>query len=109
MDSAKTLRQERRMLSEQMMKKLSEQERDGLFVEWGIDLNTKLRRMQLANLVWSKHEDINHVNQSANLVAKLVGFLDPGQTPSKEVFGMNLTPKYSTGICTYKRSLGSLL
>ncbi|KAH6808245.1 hypothetical protein C2S51_029353 [Perilla frutescens var. frutescens] len=107
--SAKTLRQERETLSELMMKKFSERERDCLFVEWGIGLNTKLRRMQLANLVWSKSEDINHINESAYLVAKLVGFLDPGQTPSKEVFGMNLTPKYSTGICTYKRSLGSLL
>lgn len=107
--SAKTLRQERQTLSELMQKKLSEKERDGLFVEWGIGLNTKRRRMQLANLVWSKSDDINHINESANLVAKLVGFLDPGQTPCKEVFGMNLTPKYSTGICTYKRSLGSLL
>ncbi|XP_057806903.1 kinesin-like protein KIN-7J [Salvia miltiorrhiza] len=107
--SAKTLRHERRMLSEQMMKKMSEREREKLFVGWGIGLNTKMRRLQLANLAWSKTGDINHINESAYLVAKLVGFLDPGQTPSKEVFGMNLTPKYSTGICTYKRSLGSLL
>lgn len=109
MNSAKALRQERRMLSEQMMKKMSDKERGKLFVEWGISLNTKMRRLQLANLVWSKTGDINFINESAYLVAKLVGFLDPGQTPSKEVFGMNLTPKYSTGICTYKRSLGSLL
>ncbi|XP_042039106.1 kinesin-like protein KIN-7E isoform X1 [Salvia splendens] len=107
--SAKALRRERRMLSDQMMKKMTEKEREKLFTEWGIALDTKMRRLQLANLAWSKAGDINHINKSANLVAKLVGFLDPGQTPSKEVFGMNLTPKYSTGICTYKRSLGSLL
>ncbi|XP_042042244.1 kinesin-like protein KIN-7E isoform X1 [Salvia splendens] len=107
--SAKALRRERRMLSDQMMKRMTEKERENLFTEWGIALDTKMRRLQLANLAWSKPRDINHVNKSANLVAKLVGFLDPGQTPSKEVFGMNLTPKYSTGICTYKPSLGSLL
>ncbi|KAL1567937.1 kinesin-like protein KIN-7G isoform X2 [Salvia divinorum] len=107
--SAKALRRERRMLSDQMVKRMTEKEREKLLMEWGIALNTKMRRLQLANLVWSKAGDINHISKSANLVAKLVGFLDPGQTPSKEVFGMNLTPKYTTGICTYKRSLGSLL
>lgn len=109
MNSAKALRQERRMLSEQMMKKFSEQQREKLFVEWGIGLNTKLRRLQLAQRLWSKTEDINHIADSAILVAKLVGFIESGQAPNKEMFGINFTPKCSTGICTYKRSLGSLL
>ncbi|KAI3461965.1 hypothetical protein Pfo_018628 [Paulownia fortunei] len=107
--SAKALRHERRMLSEQMLKKFSEQEREFLFVEWSIGLNTKLRRLQLAHLVWTKTEDINHVADSAFLVAKLVGLIEPGQAPNKEMFGLNFTPKCSTGICSFKRSLVSLL
>ncbi|CAA0823543.1 ATP binding microtubule motor family protein [Striga hermonthica] len=107
--SAKALRQERRTLSEQMSKKFSEQERENLFTEWGIGLNTKLRRLQLARLVWSKTEDINHVTESAFLVAKLVGLIEPGQAPNREMFGLNFTHKCSTGISTFKRSLVSLL
>ncbi|KAL2246517.1 UNVERIFIED_CONTAM: Kinesin-like protein KIN-7F [Sesamum indicum] len=106
--SAKTLRRERRMLTEQMSKKFSEQERENLFLEWGIGLNTKLRRQQLANLVWTKTEDINHIANSAFLVAKLVGFIEPGQAPKKEMFGLNFAPKGSTGVCSFKRSLVSL-
>ncbi|GER47552.1 kinesin motor family protein [Striga asiatica] len=107
--SAKALRQERRTLSEQMSKKFSEQERENLFSEWGIGLNTKLRRLQLARLVWSKTEDVNHVTESAFLVAKLVGLIEPGQAPDMEMFGLNFTHKCSTGISTFKRSLVSLL
>ncbi|KAL0391506.1 UNVERIFIED_CONTAM: Kinesin-like protein KIN-7F [Sesamum latifolium] len=104
----KSLRRERRTLTEQMSKKFSEQERDNLFLEWGIGLNTKLRRQQLADLVWTKSEDINHIANSAYLVAKLVGFIEPRQAPKKEMFGLNFAPKGSTGVCTFKRSLISL-
>ncbi|KAK4430656.1 Kinesin-like protein KIN-7F [Sesamum alatum] len=106
--SAKSLRRERRMLTEQMSKKFSEQERDYLFLEWGIGLNTKLRRQQLANLVWTQTEDINHIANSAFLVAKLVGFIEPGQAPKKEIFGLNFAPKGSIRVCSFKRSLVSL-
>ncbi|KAK4384502.1 Kinesin-like protein KIN-7G [Sesamum angolense] len=107
--SAKSLRRERRMLTEQMSKKFSEHERENLFLDWGIGLNTKLRRQQLANLIWSKTEDINHIADSAVLVAKLVGFIEPGQAPKKEMFGLNFAPKGSTGVCSFKRSLEFLL
>lgn len=109
LNSAKALRQERRMLSEQMMKKFSEKEREILFVEWGIGLNTKMRRLQLANLVWAKSEDMNHITESAFLVAKLVGFIEPGQTPTKDMLRMNFAPKSSAGTCSFKQSLVSIL
>ncbi|KAL3818811.1 hypothetical protein ACJIZ3_004716 [Penstemon smallii] len=107
--SAKALRHERQMLSKQMMKKLSEQERESLFLKWGIGLNTKLRRLQLAHQVWINNEDINHITDSAFLVAKLVGFIEPGQAPNKEMFGLNFTPRSSTRTYSFKRSLISLL
>ncbi|CAI9757821.1 unnamed protein product [Fraxinus pennsylvanica] len=105
--SVKGLRQERRMLSNQMSKKLSEQERDSLFIKWGIGINTKLRRLQLAHRLWSNTEDMNHIADSAFLVAKLVGFTDPG-VATKEMFGLNFTPG-STRTYSFKRSLVSLL
>ncbi|KAG8383413.1 hypothetical protein BUALT_Bualt04G0010200 [Buddleja alternifolia] len=103
--SAKALRQERKMLSNQMSKKLSEQERESLFLKWGVGLNSKLRRLQLSYRVWSNTEDMNHIDDSAFLVAKLVGFIEPGQTPNKEMFGLNFTPRRSTRTYSFRRSL----
>ncbi|CAA3001968.1 kinesin KIN-7F [Olea europaea subsp. europaea] len=105
--SIKGLRQERRMLSNQMLKKLSEQERDSLFIKWGIGINTKLRRLQLAHRLWTNTEDMNHIADSAFLVAKLVGFTDPG-VATKEMFGLNFTPGLNRTY-SFKRSLVSLL
>ncbi|EPS72257.1 hypothetical protein M569_02502, partial [Genlisea aurea] len=70
--SVKALGQERRMLCNHMAKKLSEKEREALFVEWGIDISSKMRRLRLAHLVWSKTDDMQHVAASACLVAKLL-------------------------------------
>ncbi|KAK4490507.1 hypothetical protein RD792_001187 [Penstemon davidsonii] len=107
--SEKALRKERRMLSKQMGKKLSEQERESLFLKWDIGLNTKYRRLQLAHLVWTKTEDITHISDSANLVAKLVGLIEPGQAPNKEMFGLDFTPRCSTRTYSFRRSLISFL
>ncbi|KAL0378379.1 UNVERIFIED_CONTAM: Kinesin-like protein KIN-7H [Sesamum radiatum] len=107
--SEKALRDERRMLSKRMMSKFSEQERESLFLKWGIGLNTKLRRQQLAQRLWSKTEDMDHIADSAFLVAKLVGFIEPGKAPNKEMFGLNFTPRRSSRTYSFKRSLVSLL
>ncbi|KAL3844960.1 hypothetical protein ACJIZ3_002363 [Penstemon smallii] len=107
--SEKALRKERRMLSKLMGKKLSEQERESLFLKWDIGLNTKYRRLQLAHLVWTKTEDITHISDSAFLVAKLVGLTQPGQAPNKEMFGLDFTPRCSTRTYSFRRSLVSFL
>ncbi|KAL6583228.1 hypothetical protein OROMI_005306 [Orobanche minor] len=107
--SEKALRDERRMLSQRMVKKLSEQERESLFLKWGIGLNTKLRRLQLAHRLWTRTDDMDHISDSAFLVAKLVGTVEPGQTHNKEMFGLNFTPRYSTRTYSLKRGLISFL
>ncbi|KAL6552222.1 hypothetical protein OROGR_008376 [Orobanche gracilis] len=107
--SEKALRDERRMLSQRMMKKLSEQERESLFLKWGIGLNTKLRRLQLAHRLWTRTDDMDHISDSAFLVAKLVGTVEPGQTHNKEMFGLNFTPRYSTRMYSLKRGLISFV
>jgi centromeric protein E len=90
------------MLSKLMNKRFSVEERNRLYKKWGIALNSKRRRLQLANRVWSNTKDINHVTESAAVVAKLVGFVEQGQA-LKEMFGLSFTPPTSS---TKRRSLG---
>lgn len=97
------------MLRQRMMRKLSEQERESLFLKWGIGLNTKLRRLQLANRLWTKTDDMDHISDSAFLVAKLVGSVEPGKIHDKEMFGLNFTPRCAMRTYSLKRSLISLL
>ncbi|OMO57025.1 hypothetical protein CCACVL1_26072 [Corchorus capsularis] len=108
--SAKTLRRERHMLSQRMSKKLSQVERENLFVKHRIGLNTKHRRLQLAHCLWVHTKDMDHIAESAAIVAKLVGFVDPDKT-FKEMFGLNLTPGQRTPKRQYslKRSVMSIL
>ncbi|XWS42147.1 hypothetical protein CRYUN_Cryun17cG0143400 [Craigia yunnanensis] len=94
----KALRRERHMLSQWMRKRLSKVERENIFLKWGIGLNTKHRRLRLAHCLWIDPKDVDHIAESAAIVAKLVGFVDPGKT-FKEMFGLNFTP----GQRTYKR------
>ncbi|XP_051127251.1 kinesin-like protein KIN-7E isoform X2 [Andrographis paniculata] len=103
--SGRSLVEERRMLSRRMSKKLSEQERERLFLKWGIGLNSKYRRMQLAHRLWTKTEDMEHIAESAFLVAKLIGIV----VPDKEMFGLNFTPRCSTRLHSFRRSLVALL
>ncbi|XP_076909195.1 kinesin-like protein KIN-7E isoform X2 [Bidens hawaiensis] len=105
----RALRREREMLTKQMYKKLTEQERESLFLRWGIALNTKYRRIQLANKLWSQVDDMEHVADSAVVVAKLVGLIsDPGHAP-KEMFGLNLTTPQVKKSYSFKRGLIPLL
>ncbi|GAB2291824.1 hypothetical protein Dimus_026075 [Dionaea muscipula] len=89
---ARTLNREREMLIKQMQKKFSEKEREALFQKWGIALDSKRRRMQLANRLWMDTQDMDRVRESAALVAKLVGFTDDEELP-KEMF---VGPNFST-------------
>ncbi|KAL4375959.1 hypothetical protein GQ457_02G013860 [Hibiscus cannabinus] len=108
--SEKALRRERQMLCQRISKRLSRVEREKLFLTWGIELNAKERRLKLANLLWSDCKDMEHVAESAALVAKLVGFENPEKT-FKEMFGLNFTPGQQTPMRnnTLKRSVMSLL
>jgi len=101
-DSIKALHRERGMLSKMMNKRFSEEERNRLYKKWGIGLSSKRRRLQLANRIWSNTKDIDHVMESAAVVAKLVRFVEQGQA-LKEMFGLSFTPPTSS---TKRRSLG---
>ncbi|XP_068646722.1 kinesin-like protein KIN-7F isoform X2 [Aristolochia californica] len=90
--SMRALRREREMLSRQMQKKLTPEERENLYNQWGIGLDTKQRRLQLARRIWTDTTDMNHIRWSASLVAKLVGLLDPDEA-LKEMFGLSFSPQ----------------
>ncbi|KAJ8647924.1 hypothetical protein MRB53_000947 [Persea americana] len=90
--SMKVLRREREMLSKQMQKRFSEVERENLYQKWGIALDTKQRKLQLAYRLWIDTGDMEHIRESAIIVAKLIGFVEPGQA-MKEMFGLSFTPR----------------
>ncbi|KAL5713567.1 hypothetical protein ACHQM5_015631 [Ranunculus cassubicifolius] len=90
--SMKALRREREMLSKQMQKKFSEEEREQLYEKWGIGLNTKQRRLQLSRRLWTDTTDMDHITESANLVAKLLGLKEP-RMALKEMFILSFTPQ----------------
>ncbi|PUZ52568.1 hypothetical protein GQ55_6G281400 [Panicum hallii var. hallii] len=100
--SLKNLRRERDMLYKQMLKKLSNGEKESIYSKWGIDLSTKQRRLQLSRLIWTQ-TDMEHIRESASLVARLIDLLEPGQA-LKEMFGMN----FSLAPRTDRRSFGLL-
>ncbi|KAG7565256.1 Kinesin motor domain [Arabidopsis suecica] len=108
MSSLRALNRERYKLSQMMQKKLTKEERENLFLRWGIGLNTKHRRLQLAHRLWSESKDMDHVRESASVVGKLMGFVDM-DLASKEMFGLNFSlrprPKKSS---LWKRSVLSL-
>ena len=93
-----------------MHKRLSEEERNRLFQKWGIEMDSKQRRLQLAQRLWSNATDMNHVVESAAIVAKLIKFVAQGQA-LKEMFGLSFTPQHSSRRRSYgwKHSMGSLL
>ncbi|KAJ8470638.1 hypothetical protein OPV22_024981 [Ensete ventricosum] len=104
--SLRYLRRERQMLYKQMQKKLSPEERITIYSKWRIALNTKQRRLQLAQLIWTK-TDMPHVRESASLVAKLIGFQEQGEA-LKEMFGLSFIPQqtnHRSFSFTYRKSL----
>ncbi|KAL7082779.1 hypothetical protein ACP275_14G122900 [Erythranthe tilingii] len=89
--SKKSLRREREMLSRLMYKRYTEDERNRIYKEWGINLNSKQRRLQLVHLLWTDTEKTDHVTKSAAIVAKLIGFSHNGRA-LKEMLGLSFTP-----------------
>lgn len=86
--SMRAINSEREMLCKLMLKMLSEKERLDLYRQWGIELKSKRRKVQLVRRLWADTTDISHIQDSADLVARLVGI---GQAP-KEMFGLSFSP-----------------
>ncbi|KAI3820168.1 hypothetical protein L1987_14026 [Smallanthus sonchifolius] len=107
--SARALNLERAMLSRKLLKKFTSTERRAMFAKWGIDLESRNRRFQLSQLLWTKTHDIEHIKDSAEIVAKLVGLIEPDKTP-KELFGLHVATKQESQslLSTWRNSLSLL-
>lgn len=86
--SMKALRNEREFLARRMGSRLNDEERERLFIKWQVPLDTKQRKLQLVSKLWTDPNDRAHIEESADLVARLVGFCEGGNV-SKEMFELN--------------------
>ncbi|XP_028551709.1 kinesin-like protein KIN-7A [Dendrobium catenatum] len=84
----KALRQEREFLSKRMNSRLREEERERLYSKWKVPLVGKQRKLQLVNKLWTDPNDKTHIEESADIVARLVGFCEGGNV-AKEMFELN--------------------
>ncbi|KAL6224310.1 hypothetical protein ACLB2K_003165 [Fragaria x ananassa] len=87
--SIKALKQEREYLAKRVSSKLTADERDLLYAKWDVPPGGKQRRLQLVNKLWTDPHNMQHVQESAEIVAKLVGFCESGEPVSKEMFELN--------------------
>ncbi|RVW77024.1 Kinesin-like protein NACK2 [Vitis vinifera] len=87
--SIKALKQEREYLAKRVSSKLTEEEREMLYIKWEIPAVGKQRRLQLVNKLWTDPHNMEHIKESAEIVAKLVGFCESGEHVSKEMFELN--------------------
>ncbi|XP_038888022.1 kinesin-like protein KIN-7E [Benincasa hispida] len=107
--SMRDLRRERETLCKLMQKRFSGDERKRLFQKWGIALNSKRRRLQLISQLWSNPKNMNHVTESAAIVAKLVKFAEQGQA-LKGNFGLSyITPPQKSRSFSWRNNRTSLL
>ncbi|KAK9668808.1 hypothetical protein RND81_13G088400 [Saponaria officinalis] len=86
--SIKALRREREFLAKRVTTRLSAEERESLYMKWGVPLEGKQRRLQFVSKLWTDSHDPIHVQESAEIVAKLVGFCEGGKV-SREMFELN--------------------
>ncbi|XP_043695462.1 kinesin-like protein NACK1 isoform X2 [Telopea speciosissima] len=86
--SVRALKREREFLAKRVITRLTAEERDALYIKWDVPLDGKQRKLQLVNKLWVDPNDAKHVEESAELVAKLVGFCEGGNV-SKEMFELN--------------------
>ncbi|XP_022933057.1 kinesin-like protein NACK2 [Cucurbita moschata] len=87
--SVKALKQEREYLAKRVSSKLTAEEREMLYVKWEVPQVGKQRRLQLVNKLWTDPLNMKHIQDSAKIVAKLVGFCESGEHVSKEMFQLN--------------------
>ncbi|CAK9312145.1 unnamed protein product [Citrullus colocynthis] len=86
--SMRALRREREFLAKRLTSRLSAEERDALYIKWEVPLEGKQRKIQFVNKLWTNPHDPKHIQDSAEIVAKLVGFCEGGNM-SREMFELN--------------------
>ncbi|CAF1916195.1 unnamed protein product [Brassica napus] len=78
----------RDFLARRINSRLTPKEREELYMKWDVPLEGKQRKLQFVNKLWTDPYDSRHVQESAKIVVKLVGFCESGNI-SKEMFELN--------------------
>ncbi|CAN7026483.1 unnamed protein product [Brassica oleracea var. botrytis] len=78
------------VLARRINSRLAPKEREELYMKWDVPLEGKQRKLQFVNKLWTDPYDSRHVQESAEIIAKLVGFCESGNI-SKEMFELNFT------------------
>ncbi|CAN7100512.1 unnamed protein product [Brassica rapa subsp. narinosa] len=75
-------------LARRINSRLTPKKREELYMKWDVPLEGKLRKLQFVNKLWTDPYDSRHMQENAEIVAKLVGFCERGNI-SKEMFELN--------------------
>lgn len=67
---------------------MTDEEREALYMKWEVPLEGKHRRLQFVNKLWTDPHDERHIQESAEIVEKLVGF-GGGGNMTKEMVELN--------------------
>ncbi|KAL0684091.1 hypothetical protein Bca4012_050939 [Brassica carinata] len=86
--SSRDVHIKREFLARRINSRLTPKEREELYMKWDVPLEGKQRKLQFVNKLWTDPYDSRHVQESAKIVAKLVGFCESGNI-SKEMFELN--------------------
>ncbi|KAL3716282.1 hypothetical protein ACJRO7_007962 [Eucalyptus globulus] len=86
--SIRALKREREFLAKRLTSRLTAEEREALYIKWDVPLEGKQRKLQFVSKLWTDPHDPQHIQESAEIVAKLVGFSGGGNM-SKEMFELN--------------------
>ncbi|PKI48334.1 hypothetical protein CRG98_031282 [Punica granatum] len=86
--SIRALRREREFLAKRLTSRLTAEEREALYLKWDVPLEGKQRKLQFISKLWADPHDPQHIHESAEIVAKLVGFCGSGNM-TKEMFELN--------------------
>ncbi|XP_057419244.1 kinesin-like protein KIN-7B isoform X2 [Lotus japonicus] len=92
--SIRALKQEREYLSKRVNTKLTAEEREYLYAKWEVPPVGKQRRLQLVNKFWTDPYNLQHVQESAEIVAKLIDFCVSDEN-SKDMFELNFASPYN--------------
>lgn len=92
--SIKALRQEREYLAKRVNCKLTLEEREMLYAKWEVPPIGKQRRLQLVNKLWTDPYNMHHIQESAEIVAKLIDFCVSDEN-SKDMFALNFASPYN--------------
>ncbi|XP_061361587.1 kinesin-like protein KIN-7B isoform X2 [Gastrolobium bilobum] len=86
--SIRALKQEREYLAKRVNAKLTADERELLYAKWEVPPVGKQRRLQLVNKLWTDPYNMQHVQESAEIVARLIDFCASDEN-SKDMFELN--------------------